>query len=204
MTIAKRRLIEQLININEIDEEIKLISDSDRDYITPSGRVYVAYGNDKFFEKKTFVNKSNGYLYVNINTVRGKQKQRRVHILVALSYLPNPNKYPIVMHKDNNKSNPSVTNLKWGTVSENTKSAFDDGLLCNDKGFEDSQSIPTCVFDLKFNLIETFGSVSIASETMGITKSGILYQCKHLMKTKPRCGYYFRFLKEYEQCGFVL
>lgn len=36
------------------------------------------------------------------------------------------------------------------------------------------------------------------------TKTGILYQCKHCMKTKPRKGYYFRFKEEYDRDGFVL
>ena len=124
--------------------------------------------------------------------------------MVAIAFIPNPNNLPIVMHKDNDKTNPNLNNLKWGTVSENTQDAFNDGLALNDKGFKDSQSMPVAMFDLDKNFIKSFGSVSIAASITGITKSGILYQCKYKMKSKPRCGYYFRFLDEYKEKGFVL
>lgn len=202
--MAKRYLTNKLLNRKDIDEEIKLIQESKNDYITPSGKVYTDYGEDKFFPKKTFVNNHNGYLYVNLNGVNGKTIQRRVHRLVAIAFLPNPNNLPIVMHKDNDKSNPHVNNLKWGTTQENTQEAFNDGLLVNDKGFDDSQSVAVAVLDLNKILIACYGSVSIAAMKTGITKTGILYQCNHKVKTEPRCKYYFRFLDEYKEKGFVL
>jgi hypothetical protein len=52
-----------------------------------------------------------------------------VHRLVAQAFLPNPNNLPVVMHKDNNKYNNHVSNLKWGTYSENTLQACRDGLV---------------------------------------------------------------------------
>ena len=108
------------------------------------------------------------------------------------------------MHIDNNKANPNVNNLQWGTVSQNTKSAFDDELQINDKSWEDSQSVHVCVFDMNKKLIGKYGSISEASRQLHITKTTILNQCNHGVKTKPRCGYYFRYLSEYETNGFVL
>ena len=55
-----------------------------------------------FYHKSVFPNKNNGYLYCGI-TYREGQKQRRVHILVAEAYIPNPDNLPVVMHLDNNK-----------------------------------------------------------------------------------------------------
>lgn len=49
-----------------------------------------------------------------------------------------------------------------------------------------------------------YGSVGEASREIGVTKTTILNQCNHNVKTKPRCGYYFRYLSEYESKGFVL
>lgn len=201
--MAKRKLNERLINIENIKEDMKLIEGSFTDYITPTGNIYKDYGNNMFFPKKNFINKHNGYLYCGITYPEGN-RQRRVHILVAQAFLPNPNNYPIVLHKDNNKNNCNVENLKWGTVSENTKQAFDDGLAKNDKSWDDSQSIHICCFNMQKELIKKYGSVSEASRELGITKTGILYQCNHKVKTKPRCGYYFRYLSEYESNGFVL
>ena len=108
------------------------------------------------------------------------------------------------MHKDNNKANPEVSNLEWGTVSKNTKDAYKDGLAENDKSWNDSQSIHICSFNLQGELLKKYGSVGEASRELGITKTTILNQCKHNVKTKPRCGYWFRYLTEYETNGFVL
>lgn len=127
--MARRKMSDKLIKKINIKEEMKLIKGSETDYITPSGKIYKDYGDNMFFPKATFINKTNNYLYCNITYPEG-QRQRRVHILVAEAYVdnPNPQEYTIVMHKDNNKNNPIASNLQWGTVSQNTKQAFDDGL----------------------------------------------------------------------------
>lgn len=46
-----------------------------------------------------------------------------VHRLVALHFVPNPNNYPYVLHKKNDRSNNQATNLKWGTQTHNIADA---------------------------------------------------------------------------------
>lgn len=201
--MARRIMMDKLIPRDYITEEMRLIKGSETDYVTPTGKIYKDYGDDLFFPKAVFANDNNHYLYCNITYPEG-QRQRRVHILVAEAYVPNPNNYPIVMHKDDNKANPCADNLEWGTHSKNTKDAHDRGLIWEAEGWEDSQSIPVCVFDLQGNLINKYGSVGAASRDIEVTKTTILNQCNHKLKTKPRCGYWFRYLSEYEEKGFVL
>lgn len=201
--MARRKMTGLLIPRKDIKEEMRLIRGSSTDYITPTGNVYKDYGNNMFYHKATFPNKNNGYLYCGITYDTG-QKQRRVHILVAEAFIPNPYNYPIVMHLDNNKTNCNVNNLCWGTTQKNTKQAYKDGLQINAKSWEDSQSIAVCSFDLQGNLLNKYGSVGEASRQIGVTKTTILNQCNHKIKTKPRCGYWFRYLSEYENNGFVL
>lgn len=143
--MAAKKFTDKLINKSDINEDIRKIKGTKSDYISENGNVYKDMGNNMFFKKSTFINKHNGYKYVSLQDKNGKQYQRRVHILVAEEFLPNPDNLPIVLHKNNDKSDPVLSNLKWGTVSENTKSAFDDGLIYNDAGFDDSQSIEIAV-----------------------------------------------------------
>lgn len=70
----------------------------------------------------------NGYVYVDLYK-NGEVSWKRVHRLVAECFVENPYNYDIVLHLDNNKNNNNYTNLKWGTISENTRQAYDDGLI---------------------------------------------------------------------------
>ena len=192
--MAERKLTNKLIKREEIKEDIRLIKNSLTDYITPTGVVYKDYGNGLFFPKRNFINKHNGYVYTGITYPNGN-RQRRVHILVAESWIPNPENKPIVMHKDNNKQNNSIDNLKWGTVSENTKQAYNDGLAKNDEGFEDSQSHPVVVYDVITNKpIKIFGSCRMCAKELGIAIRTITLQCKN--HTPTRKPYYFRYLDD--------
>lgn len=201
--MARRNMTQKLIHISKINEQMKLIDGSETDYITPTGKVYKDYGNNFYYPKTNFINKATGYVCCGITFPDGN-KQRRIHVLLAKAYIPNPNNYPVVMHLDNDKTNYNLNNLKWGTVSQNTKAAFDDKLQVNDKSWNDNQSIHVCCFDMNKNLLNKYGSIGEASRCIGVTKTTILNQCNHNVKTKPRCGYYFRYLSEYEKNGFVL
>ena len=203
--MAKRKLDDKLIPRNSISEELRKISGSANAYITPSGKVYFDYGNDMMYPAKTFVNAHNGYLYINFKSDDGKMIQRRVHRLVAEAYLPNPNNWSVVCHIDNDKANPDLSNLKWGTTSSNTKEAFDDGLAKNDKGWDDSQSVPVCCFDSKTKqFLRCYGSISEASRDTGVTKTGIIYQCDKRPTKRFRKRFIFRYFSDFHENIFVL
>ena len=46
---------------------------------------------------------------------------KSVHRLVAIAFIPNPNNYPVINHKDENTHNNRVENLEWCTLSYNTR-----------------------------------------------------------------------------------
>ena len=58
--------------------------------------------------------------YYKVHLSKGSKKEQMfVHRLVALAFLPNPNNYPIINHKDENPLNNRVENLEWCTYSYN-------------------------------------------------------------------------------------
>lgn len=132
-----------------------------------------------------------GYSYCGINYGNGL-KSKRVHRLVAEAFIPNPNGYSVVGHRNNIKSDNRCDNLYWTTTSENTKKAFDDGLATNTKGFDDSQSKPVMMFETATNrFVKEFGSCRIASAETGMSLTTICRQAKyHRPVRKP---YYFRY-----------
>lgn len=202
--MAQRKLENKLIKKSDISEELRKIEDSENAYVSPFGNVYFDYGSDMMYPARTFINKHNGYVYVNYKSSTGNMIQRRVHRLVATAHLPNPNNLPVVCHKDNNKSNPSLSNLKWGTNSSNTKEAFDDGLAANAKSWEDSQSKPVCCFAKDGEFICCYGSVSEASRETGITKTGIIHQCENKPTKRLRKNFIFRYKNDFNDNVFVL
>ena len=63
-----------------------------------------------------------GYCFVTIGT-QGKIKLR-LHRLVALAFIPNPEKYKLVLHDNDDPTNFLIENLKWGTYEHNAKGSI--------------------------------------------------------------------------------
>ena len=59
-----------------------------------------------------------GYLYV-LFKVNGKTVARKVHRIVAQTFIPNPDNLPQANHKDCDRTNNNVKNLEWCTASYN-------------------------------------------------------------------------------------
>lgn len=73
--------------------------------------------------KRTFVNKRNGYRCVDLWS-NNKSTKYTIHRLLAEAFIPNPTNKPTVDHKDGNRLNNSLDNLRWATYSEQN-SRFD-------------------------------------------------------------------------------
>lgn len=106
--------------INHIDgEEWKLVRGYNKYFISNKGRVLcIAFNNTD--RKKILNNQTtlDGYKFVQLSK-NGKVTNAKIHRLVAQAFIPNPNGYPQVNHKDEDKSNNCVENLEWCSAKYN-------------------------------------------------------------------------------------
>lgn len=84
---------------------------------------YEHYGGVSISKKKgreltAIVGKSNPYAYVTL-CKNGIHKRIRLHRIVAEAFVPNPNNYPVVNHKDEKHTNNRADNLEWCTTLYN-------------------------------------------------------------------------------------
>lgn len=69
-----------------------------------------------------------GYLNCALSRLN-KLRSFKVHRLVALAHIPNPNGHREINHKDANKLNNHVDNLEWCDHSHNVRHAVANGLI---------------------------------------------------------------------------
>lgn len=151
----------------------------------------------KYDVLKPQISKSNGYVYQMLYK-NGKEKLLRVHRLVAMAFLPNPNNLPQVNHKDGNKQNNSVDNLEWCEQSDNMKHAYKNGLQIPSENqrkaiINTNKLKQKKVCQIKDGeIINTFSGISEASRQTKISISCISRCCN--LKRKSTNGYEWRFL----------
>lgn len=104
-----------------------LINGISSSYFISSYGDVISYGQNK---KKILKGTSDkkGYLRVRLS-MNDNKYSRKIHRLVALAFIPNPDNLPEVNHKDGNKANNHVDNLEWSTGKQNVKHAVDNGLV---------------------------------------------------------------------------
>lgn len=135
-----------------------------------------------------------GYKLVRV-TVNGEKKTFRIHRLVALFYVKNPDNKPQVNHIDGNKNNNRYDNLEWVTNEENTHHAITNGLWNNvfkaSKRANDIKKTPIIATNIETDEKFIFESMGEAERVIGTRHineviKGIRTQAK---------GYRFKYLK---------
>lgn len=128
---AVEALIRASINLFEKGVEDTGISLSDV-YPSPMRDYFVTASGDVFNKRGHLLkgaNGSNGYLFIRAGSDKDRRRPTHlIHRLIAETFLPNPEGFPVVNHIDGNKRNNSVSNLEWCSYSRNNQHAVDTGL----------------------------------------------------------------------------
>lgn len=127
-----------------------------------------------------------GYQYVSFK-IDGKAKNFAVHRIVANAFIPNPNGYTEVNHKDYNRMNNCVENLEWVNSSQNKRHAY----LKEDNKITRGKQVNQ--YDKNGNFIKTFDTISLAAQAMNCCVSAISNCC--LGRTKTSQGFRWSFVE---------
>ena len=156
-------------------EKWKPIKDHDGYEVSSYGNVR----NPHKRELKKFLNNT-GYYRVSLGT----ERLHFVHRLVAQAFVDNPNGYPIVNHKDENKTNNNVENLEWCTYKYNSNYG-NTPQRCSEK-----QRMPV-VQVLPNGECVLWESLRAVERELGYNHSNISKVCKGYYKTAYGCHWHF-------------
>lgn len=125
---------------------------------------------------------SKGYrrLVIQLNN---KSRLYRIHRLVALAFIPNPQNLKEINHINGIKTDNRVENLEWCTRSHNNKHMYAIGLAKPVKSWQGrtntpDRSFPIKQFDLSGNLIKEWPSAAEVRRQLGYNQTNIGYCVK--------------------------
>ncbi len=145
-----KRVEERLVPTEDDLKDFEPIKDHISFLIHRDGRIYNT--KRKIFMKPRL---EKGYYNLILN-----DKNYYIHRLIAIQFIPNPEKKTCVNHKDGNKENYHVDNLEWVTSSENNQHAYNNNLISN------CQSVH--IYNLNGKYIKTFKSIADACRELNL------------------------------------
>lgn len=113
-----------------------------------------------------------GYLRVRMS-LHDKKATAKVHRLVAVAFIPNPEDKPQVNHIDGDKRNNNVSNLEWATNGENQIHAYKIGLN-RVTGNSGRKRVPVLKINMKTGKIEgDYSSMAEAARSNNLYSANI-------------------------------
>ena len=165
-------------------EEFKEIQDFPNYQISNYGNVF-SKNRNKILSP---CDDSHGYLMVHL-WKNNRQYVKKIHRLVAETFLENPNNFQDVNHKDENKKNNNISNLEWISRKDNLNYGT------RNQRANATRKKPVYQIDKDtLDIINKFDSAKDASKQTGINSSNITQVCKHSRKTAG--NYIWKFVEE--------
>ena len=126
-------------------------------------------------------NEGHGYLKVSLYK-NGKSKGIKIHRLVALAFIPNPDNKHFVDHINGIRNDNRVENLRWVTHKENLNFPLARKNISKAQTNNSKRSKSVLQIDkLTGNTIREFPSASEASRQTGIHCSNITACCRNML-----------------------
>ena len=157
--------------------------------VSDLGRVKsLKHGKDKILKPQK---DTSGYLQVGIRKY-GQRKFLLVHRLVAEAFIPNSQGLDTVNHKDEDKTNNTVSNLEWMSMKDNINYGSRNKRVSETQINDKNKSKAVQMFDKSTGeLLASFPSTMEAWRVTGIDHSHISTCCNG--KYKSSGGYIWRY-----------
>jgi len=113
------------------------------------------------------LSKKGNYYYIGLTDKNKNRKLFRVHRLVCMTFIPNPDNKTEVNHKDKNGLNNNVINVEWNSHQENC--------IHRSKGVKNSnnRNIKVHKLNLENKIIDTYNSMEEAAKWLVDNKLSI-------------------------------
>ena len=128
-----------------------------------------------------------GYILVTL-CKDGKQRQFRVHRLVAMAFIPNPENKDFIDHINTIRNDNRVENLRWVTRQENRNNPI------SVNAYDKAISRSVMQYDTDGNLLNVFASITEASKKTGVRICAIQHGCSG--RTITSKGYIWRYKED--------
>ena len=163
-------------------EDGRIWSEHTRKFLVPSPQFNTGYTSVELFED-------------------GTRKRISVHRLVAMAFLPNPNNYPVVNHKNEIRDDNRASNLEWCTQKYNVNYGSCPekrrrNRVYTQESLQKLQQAGTRAASKKTLCVETgivYESAKSASINTGIHHSNIIRSMKHGIRAG---GFHWQYAKE--------
>jgi len=134
------------------------------------------------------------WLYGHGGRAKRTGKQFSVHRLVAEAFIPNPNRYAEVNHKDESKTNNCADNLEWCNHLQNSNYGTRPQRI-GDMNRNGKKSKPIAQYTRDGELVRVFPSLQEASRN-GFNASNICNCAKGNPQYSHAYGYLWRYVGE--------
>ena len=168
------------------DEQWLPIEDNPDYWVSTHGRVWSS--RSQMFIKPKRLDRQ-GHLGIAMSH-GNHASYRYLHRLMAQAFIPNPNRYSIVRHLNDNKDDNTIENLAWGTQKDNHRDCVENGnayFLTEEDRIKSIEkcSVPVTVTEIRTGIKTDYKSLNDAVRATGVQQANA---CKVLNGKRRHTG----------------